>query len=99
MFAFEMLVGRHRDDVYGFGLRMTRSETEAAEIAQESLLSAYLYLNEFRNEAEFGAWVRRIAASHAAIRLRPPRMAQVADEQLESPKFHAQRRPGAVRPS
>ncbi len=38
MVAFETLVERHRDEVYGFGLRMTRSETDAADIAQESFL-------------------------------------------------------------
>ena len=89
MFAFERLVERHRDQVYGFALRITRSETAAADIAQESFLSAYCHLNEFQNENEFGAWIRWIAASHASIRLRPLRKAQAAEWKLESPMFHA----------
>ena len=89
MSAFEKLVERHRDKVYGFGLRMTRSESAAAEIALESFLSAYLHLNEFRNEAELVAWVHRIASSHALIRLRLEPMAQAADVEVKSPNFHA----------
>ena len=89
MFAFEALVERHRDDVYAFGLRLTRSETDAAEIAQESFLSAYLHLSEFRNEAEFTAWVHWIAATHASLRLPLLRTAQSMEEQLEAPPLKA----------
>ena len=96
MFAFESLVERHRDSVYTFGLRMTKSETVASEIAQESFLSAYLHLNEFRTEAEFATWVHLIAASHASLRLRIPRSSRAAEGQLEIPKFHSR---GAQHPS
>lgn len=60
--AFNKLVERHRDQIYGVGLQITRSETNAAEIAQKSFLFAYQHLEEFRNEVEFGAWILRIAA-------------------------------------
>ncbi len=70
--AFNKLVERHRDQVYGFGLQITRSETNAAEIAQESFLFAYQHLQEFRNEAEFGAWVLRIAGELQWQRLNEP---------------------------
>jgi len=89
MFAFEALVERHRDDVYAFGLRLTRSETDAGEIAQESFLSAYLHLNEFQNEAEFAGWVHWIAASHASLRLRSVLTAHNAEEQLKAPQSKA----------
>jgi len=85
-FAFEALVERHRDQVYAFGLRLTGSATDAAEIAQESFLSAYLHLKEFQNEAEFAAWVHWIAASHASLRLRPVWTAHNAEGQLKVPQ-------------
>ena len=47
VFGFERLVERNRDDLYGFAVWITRSEEEAAEIAQESFLSAYLQLSKF----------------------------------------------------
>ncbi len=70
--AFNKLVERHRDQIYGFGLQITRSETNAAELAQESFLLAYHHLQEFRNEVEFGAWVLRIAAELQLQRLNEP---------------------------
>jgi len=89
MFAFQSLVEQHRDDVYSFALWMTQSETQAAEIAQESFLSACLRLNELRDEAEFGAWVRWMAARYASIRLRLQQPAKTTHEELKSTKVHA----------
>jgi len=78
--AFEKLVERHRDSVYGFSLRMTRSETEAVEITQESFLSAYLHLGQFRSETDFRAWLHQTAAGHALYRLRRVGKAPAANE-------------------
>jgi RNA polymerase sigma-70 factor (ECF subfamily) len=88
MSAFEELVGRHEDKVYGLALRMTRSEADAAEITQDTFLSAYQHLAEFRGEAAFGSWVHRIAANNALMRLRRQRVLDiVSDDQLEGPEF------------
>jgi RNA polymerase sigma-70 factor (ECF subfamily) len=71
---------------------MTRSETEALEIAQETFLSVSLHLGQFRNEKDFSAWLHRTAASHALLRLGRGGRAPVADEKLEEElrvsKFH-----------
>src|SRR5215468_164527 len=80
MSAFESLVERHEEKVYGLALRMTRSEADAAEIAQDTFLSAYQHLAEFRGEAAFGSWVHRIAANNALMRLRRQK---VVDKILE----------------
>jgi RNA polymerase sigma-70 factor (ECF subfamily) len=82
--AFEALVGLHQDRVYGLALRMTRSEADAAEITQDTFLSAYQHLKDFRGEAAFGSWVHRIAANHALMRLRHRRVAQAAEAELHS---------------
>jgi len=86
--AFEALMERHRDKVYGVALRMTRSEADAAEIAQETFLSAFQHLNEFRGEAAFGSWVHRIAANHALMRLRHRNVVEAAEEELTGPEFN-----------
>ncbi len=85
--AFETLVELHRDDVYGLALRMTRSDADAAEITQETFLSAYQHLANFRGEAAFGSWVHRIAANHALMRLRHRSVVQEAEEELKGPQF------------
>jgi len=88
MSAFEALVGRHEEKVYGLALRMTRSEADAAEIAQDTFLSAYQHLAEFRGEAAFGSWVHRIAANNALMRLRRQKVVDmVSDDELAGPEF------------
>ncbi len=85
--AFEALVDAHRDKVYGLALRMTRSDADAAEITQDTFLSAYQHLTDFRGDAAFGSWVHRIAANNALMRLRHRRVVQAAEGELQGPEF------------
>jgi RNA polymerase sigma-70 factor (ECF subfamily) len=87
MSAFEALVARHEDKVYGLALRMTRSEADAAEITQDTFLSAYQHLSEFRGEAAFGSWVHRIAANNALMRLRRQKVLDIVSDDLAGPEF------------
>jgi len=87
MSAFEALVDRHEDKVYGLALRMTRSEADAAEITQDTFLSAYQHLADFRGEAAFGSWVHRIAANNALMRLRRQRVLDIVSEDVAGPEF------------
>jgi RNA polymerase sigma-70 factor (ECF subfamily) len=86
--AFEALVDRHRERAFGVALRITRSEADAAEITQDTFLSAYEHLKSFRGEAAFGSWVHRIAANHALMRIRHRRVAEAAGEVLKEPLFN-----------
>lgn len=89
--AFEALVERHRDAVFGLALRMTRSEADAAEITQEVFFSAYQHLEDFRGDAAFGTWVHRITANNALMKLRRQKvMNEVLGEEQEpkGPEFN-----------
>src|SRR5215813_6340685 len=88
MSAFEALVEQHRDEVYGLGLQITRSEVDAAEIAQETFLCAYTDLKEFRNEADLGACVQRIAVNLALRRLPQSSNAPGGKDELKLPAFN-----------
>jgi RNA polymerase sigma-70 factor, ECF subfamily len=85
--AFESLVERHKDRLFGLALRMTRSEADAAEVVQDTFLAAYQNLKRFRGEAAFGSWVHRIAANNALMRLRHQRVVEAATEELLAPEF------------
>lgn len=87
MSAFEELVARHEEKVYGLALRMTRSDADAAEITQDTFLSAYQHLGEFRGEAAFGSWVHRIAANNALMRLRRQKVLDIVSDDLAAPEF------------
>lgn len=88
--AFETLVERHRDRVYGLALRMTRQEADAAEITQDTFFAAYQHLADFRGEAAFGSWVHRIAANHALMRLRHRKVVKAVEDDAEAqgPEFN-----------
>jgi RNA polymerase sigma-70 factor, ECF subfamily len=66
--AFEILVRRHQKTIFNLVYRLLGDYDEAAEIAQESFLSAYKSLSKFRGEATFSTWLYRIALNHASTR-------------------------------
>ena len=66
--AFEILVRRHQKAIFNLIYRMLGDYDEAAEIAQETFLSAYRSIGRFRGEANFSTWLYRIAFNHASTR-------------------------------
>ncbi len=86
--AFEALVERHRDAVYGLCVRLLRSPADAAEATQDAFLKAFTSLNEFRGEAAFASWLYRIAANFALMRLRKRTTRNEVEEPLEGPQFN-----------
>ena len=86
--AFEGLVERHRARVFGLAQRMLNSPDDAAEVLQESFLSAYRNLPNFRGDAQFGSWVYKIAANHALMRLRHRKVVNQVESSLDGPQFN-----------
>lgn len=71
--AFEQLVTRHQERVYRLALRMMGTESDAQEVVQDALLSAWRNLSKFEGKAQFGSWLYRIAANAALMMLRSRR--------------------------
>lgn len=61
--AFSDLVQRHQHRVYSLCLRWLANEELAREVAQDVFLSAWRAMAEFREEARFDSWIRRIAVN------------------------------------
>jgi len=57
-----------------FGLirRLMGARAQAEDLFQDTLITMYERLNDYRGEAPFGAWVRRIAVSKCLMYLRSP---------------------------
>jgi len=68
--AFRELVVLHQDRAYGLALRITRSPSDAEEVAQDAFVRAWLALSRFRGESSFATWLHRIVARRALDRLR-----------------------------
>jgi RNA polymerase sigma-70 factor, ECF subfamily len=68
--APELLVETYGDRVYRLAMRITGSNEDAEEVAQDALWTAARKISTFKGEAAFGSWLYRIAANAAYQKLR-----------------------------
>ena len=68
--VFLSLVERHRRYLYNLALRITGSDQDAKDVVQDSLLNAYLRLNQFEQRADLRTWLNRIVVNCALDHLR-----------------------------
>ncbi len=59
--AYALLVDAYRTQIFNLAYRMTGSYDEAADLAQESFIQAYLNLKKFRQDRRFFPWLHTIA--------------------------------------
>jgi RNA polymerase sigma-70 factor (ECF subfamily) len=68
--AYETLVNRYRQRVYGLAYGMVRNEHEAAEVAQEAFVRAWQGIRHFKKSASFYTWLYRITTNICIDRAR-----------------------------
>ncbi|WP_307840532.1 sigma-70 family RNA polymerase sigma factor [Streptomyces sp. G44] len=73
--AFEELVRRHAPGLLRLATRLLGSRTEAEDAVQESFVSAWRKLPEFRRDARFSTWIHRIVTNRCLNVLRARRPA------------------------
>jgi RNA polymerase sigma-70 factor (ECF subfamily) len=71
--AFESLVGRYQQRVFGLAFRILGQRQDAEDVAQQTFLSVLEHLGSFRAESSVATWVLRIATNHALKVLRKRR--------------------------
>ena len=71
--APELLVETFGNRVYRLALRITGSNEDAEEAAQDALWAAARKIHTFKGESAFGSWLYRIAANAAYQKLRARR--------------------------
>lgn len=70
--AFDRLYRDHVDRMYRFAQRLCGSPDDAKDLVQETFLSAYRGLKDFRGDSSVSTWLYTIAA-HACQRMRRKR--------------------------
>lgn len=73
---FHDLIRPYERQVYVTALALMKNETEAEDIAQESILRAYRKLASFRGDAKFSTWLTAITLNEARSKLRTEKRAQ-----------------------
>lgn len=78
--AFDDLVRRHECRVFRMAMSVTGNEADAEEALQDTFLSAYLHLRDFRRDSRFSTWLTRIAINAALHKVRRRREVVSLDE-------------------
>ena len=68
--AWRLLVSRYQEPVFRLAYLVLRDPDEAADVAQEAFIQAYLSLERFDAERPFRPWLMRIAVNLARNRRR-----------------------------
>lgn len=63
--AFEPLVARYKNLVYGIALSILHNKDEAADVTQEVFLKVWANLGRYNPEYSFKTWVARITVNHS----------------------------------
>jgi len=84
--AFEELVRRHQGFVTANCRLITRSPTDAEDLAQEVFVKAFFGLRRFEGRSQFRSWIQRIKVNHCLNYLRKTRGAVMVDIEDVSPE-------------
>lgn len=78
--AFEELVQQHQCRVFRTAVALTGNREDAEEALQDTFLSVYQHLREFRRDSRFTTWLTRIAINAALQKLRHRRESVSLDD-------------------
>jgi RNA polymerase sigma-70 factor (ECF subfamily) len=68
--AFGTLVNQYYAQLFGLALKITGNREDAEDVTQDSLLKAYVNLEQFRADSRFYTWLVRITVNQALMKLR-----------------------------
>jgi RNA polymerase sigma-70 factor, ECF subfamily len=82
--AFERLVERYGTRIFRLAQNITRHRQDAEDVVQNAFVQAFKSLPNFRGDASFYTWLRRITVNEALTKLRRRRPNEVSiDEPVE----------------
>ena len=84
--ACERIFRSFQQPAYSVAFRICQCPETAQEITQEAFITVFRKLGQFRGDAPFWCWLRRVVANHAISTLR--RNAKMRETELQD--FHAQ---------
>lgn len=66
--------------MYNVGFRITGREEEAEDVLQEAFISAFKNLNNYRGDASFGSWLKKIVVNKAINVLKRKKMESLPED-------------------
>lgn len=90
--AFDVIVERHRRNVYQLCYRFVGNQEDASDLAQDVFVRAFRSLRKFKGDSSLGTWLYRVGVNACLNRIavkRPPaepiEAIQRADDRVEDP--------------
>lgn len=68
--AQHRLFNQYVKAMYNTALRLMKNEHDAHDIVQEGFIKAFTKIDQYRNDANFGAWLKRIMVNTALDKLK-----------------------------
>jgi RNA polymerase sigma factor (sigma-70 family) len=72
--AFDRLILKYRERVYGIIYHMTSNREDSADLAQDSFIKAFQSIHRFGGQSSFFTWLYRIAVNSTLSHLRKGRL-------------------------
>lgn len=72
--AFDRLILKYRERVYGILYNMTSNREDAADLTQEAFIKAFQSIHRFGGQSSFFTWLYRIAVNSTLSHLRKARL-------------------------
>jgi RNA polymerase sigma factor (sigma-70 family) len=67
--------------MFNVGYRITGNKDDAEDVLQEAFISAFKNLNNYRGDATFGSWLKRIVVNKAINALKKRRLELIPEEE------------------
>lgn len=93
--AFDELVERHQERIYGLIYHMTSHHEDATDLVQDVFVKAWKAIPQFKGDSSFYTWVYRIAVNHTLNHLKQRRNRTV-HVSLNDMDLHAEHDPELV---
>lgn len=78
--AYYELYKRYSRSMFNVGYRIVHDQDEAEDVLQEAFISAFKNLGNYRGDATFGAWLKRIVVNKAINAVKRKRMERFPEE-------------------
>jgi RNA polymerase sigma-70 factor (ECF subfamily) len=72
--AFDQLVHRYRERIYGVVYNLTSNREDASDLSQETFIKAFQSISRFKGTSSFFTWLYRIAVNATVSHLRRNRL-------------------------
>ena len=91
--ACEAIYRKFRQPAFSVAFRICQCRETAQEVSQEAFITAFRKIGQFRGDAPFWGWLRRVVVNHAISTIRK----NVRNETLQLEDYHGRAEPGQER--